>query len=43
VFDCELAVIARVLKVDLGGLYPARAVLDESMPELLDGRKIWAK
>ena len=40
VFDYELELVARILKTDIGGLYPGRKALDEALPALLEGRRV---
>jgi len=37
VFDYEVALLARVLKVDVSTLYPSRKALDEALPALIHG------
>jgi hypothetical protein len=39
VFDYELELAARVLKIDVGGRNPARRALYEALPSLLEGRR----
>jgi len=39
VYDYELAIIARILKVEVSELYPTRKTLDDDLADLIEGRR----
>lgn len=39
VFDFELPVIARILKVDIGDLFSSRKRLEDDLPDLIEGKR----